>query len=301
MSNFFDDFNWKNWEKFCEIMLRQNYGQKNFWPVPDEDGGDLGLEFYTIDGTLFQCYYPEQGIEMSKYKKQIQKKINDDLKKLKDNEKEIAKMLDTIVIHQWILLTPENKSKDFNTYCNKKKKEVIEKNISYIDPDKFSVKIETADSYSDAKLYALGVHDKSINIILSDITNNDKNTWKSDNSKFSENIERKSNKLMGNNSDKFQSKIVAQYIKIEKFLDKLKIDYPDIHGLIENSARAQLEEMEENSLFESVDKEFIKNILNENKEAFFKYSKDMSDTNVQLLPFGYLSKWLAECYMDFDT
>ena len=61
---------------------------------------------------------------MGIYKKRIQKKINDDLKKLKENEKEILKLIDDIKINQWVLLTPEFKSKDLISYCNKKKKEV---------------------------------------------------------------------------------------------------------------------------------------------------------------------------------
>ena len=35
----------KEWEAFCAIMLRYHYKAENFWEVPDEDTGDLGLEF----------------------------------------------------------------------------------------------------------------------------------------------------------------------------------------------------------------------------------------------------------------
>jgi hypothetical protein len=60
MSSFIDNLSPKEWEAFCEVMLRQHFGAKNFYPVPDQDSGDFGLEFFTVDGTLFQCYYPEQ-------------------------------------------------------------------------------------------------------------------------------------------------------------------------------------------------------------------------------------------------
>jgi len=33
------------WQHFCEVMLRYHYGARNFHPVPDQDGGDLGIEF----------------------------------------------------------------------------------------------------------------------------------------------------------------------------------------------------------------------------------------------------------------
>jgi len=63
---------------------------------------------------------------MKIYKERIQKKINEDLKKLKENEKKISEMLDGIQVNQWILLTPENKSKDFIAYCNKKRKRLFQ-------------------------------------------------------------------------------------------------------------------------------------------------------------------------------
>lgn len=301
MSGFIENLSPKEWENFCEVMLRQHYGAKNFYPVPDQDGGDLGLEFYTVDGTIFQCYYPEKGIEMSTYKKRIQKKINDDLNKLKDNEQEILKILDDVQINQWVLLTPENKSKDLITYCNKKKKEVISKDICYIDNASFKVKVETASSYPDGKLYAQGVYNSAINIPLLTISEDLKNSWLSSHSEFSSNIIRKSSKLMGEQSENFQGTVVSKYIQIDKFLEQLRDDHPDLHALIEDSARAQLENIRENSLFlSSLDSEFVKTIVDSNKSAFAKHSKFMSDTNVQSLTFGYLSKWIAECYMDFQ-
>lgn len=300
MSSFIDNLSPNEWQSFCEVMLRQHFGAKNFYPVPDQDSGDFGIEFFTVDGTIFQCYYPEQGVAMDEYKKKIHKKINEDLNKLKDNETGISKLLDGIKINQWVLLTPENKSKDLIAYCNKKKKEVVGKAISYINIDSFSVKIETADSYPHSKLYAQEVYNKAINIPLHKVTDSDKDTWKTCNSNFSQNIVRKSNALMGDNSDRFQDNVVAKYIQIVKFLDQLRADHPNLHELIEDCARAQLANMEEDSILGTpLNNTFVHNIRESNKAAFAKHSQFMSDTNIQLLSFGYLSKWLAECYMDF--
>jgi len=301
MASFIENMSPKEWEAFCEIMLRHHYGAKNFWIVPDQDGGDLGLEFYTIDGTIFQCYYPVQGVEMKVYKQKIQKKIREDLKKLKDNEKEIAKLMDDIVVSQWVLLTPENKSKDLIAYCNKKKKETVSENISYIDNNDFVVKIETAKTYRDGMLFAQSVYSSAIDIPLMEVTDEDKTKWLSGNSAFSNNIDRKSNSLMGEKSKIFKGKVIARYIQIDKFLEQLRDEHPDLYELIEDSARAQLENMQEAWLFEDkIDSEFVKGVVENNKQAFEKHSKFMSDKNMQSLSFGYLSKWIAECYMDFE-
>ena len=301
MSTFTDKLSPKEWEEFCAIMLRHHYNAKNFWVVPDEDRGDLGLEFFTVDGTLFQCYYPDMNIDMAGYKAKIKKKIREDLKKLKKNEAPIAALLDDIVVNQWVLVIPKLKSKDLIAYCNKKKKEVQNENLAYIDSEAFQVKIETPSSFPEGALYAKGMYSKAIDIPLAEITEKDIVAWQKGNSEFAANIVRKSDSLIGQKSNEFQDRVVTKYIQIEKFLDQLREDHPDLHELVENSARAQLENMKDESLLQdNLDKEFVKGIVDSNSNAFSKHSQYMSDTNRQSLSFGYLSKWLAECYMDFS-
>ncbi len=237
---------------------------------------------------------------MQVYKRKIQKKIRGDLKKLKKNDKEIAKLLDTVVVNQWVLLVPENKSKDLIPYCHKKKKETVNENISYIDNANFVVKIETADTYRDGKLFAQSVYSTAIDIPLMKVTEDEKSKWLESNTEFSNNIERKSNALMGGKAKDFKGKVIERYIQIDKFLEQLRDEHPDLYELIEDSARAQLENMQEASLFaQEVDSTFVQYVVEDNKKTFEKHSKYMSDKNMQSLSFGYLSKWIAECYMDF--
>ncbi|MES9950656.1 MAG: hypothetical protein ABW118_16990 [Candidatus Thiodiazotropha sp.] len=297
---FADGMTEKEWERFCEIMLRYHFGQKNFWKVPDEDQGDYGIEFYTADGTIFQCYLPDPTVDMKNYKKKIQKKINDDLKKLDTYQNDIADMLDDIIIKQWVLMTPQNKSKELIKYCNKKKKEVLAKNLSFIDNKAFQVRVETADTFPEGKLFAHNICLRTIDIPLATVSQDEKEAWQEGNSEFTGNIDRKTKAIFGMDNSRFKDEIVTKYIQIEQFLDRLREDFPDIYNLIEDSARAQLESMQQSSILEdNFDKEFIKRIVSENKETFDKYSDHFSDSSKQPLPFGYLSKWIAECYMDF--
>lgn len=303
MDIFIEQLTPKEWESFCSRMLRYHYGANNFWEVPDADKGDSGLEFFAIDGTLYQCYFPDKNADMAAYKRKIQTKIRDDLKKLKTNEGEIEKLLDGAVlkVKRWILLVPEMKSKDLIKYCNTKKKELLEDPPAFVDVDDFQVKIDTSDCYPDGAFFAKQSHAKTVNIPLIEVTDTEKSIWQEGNIEFSANIERKSDAFMGDKAKRFKDNVVIKYIQIEKFLDDLRENYPDLHELVEDSARAQLEKIRNNSLFEdALDKEFVNNVMKGNEQAFSKHTKFMSDTNIQSLSFGYLSKWLAECYMDFS-
>ncbi len=295
-----DKLSSKEWEAFCAIMLRYHYTANNFWEVPDKDRGDLGLEFFTVDGTIYQCYYPDLNTDMASYKSKIQKKIREDLKKLKKNESAIADLLDGIVVNRWVLIIPELKSKDLITYCHHKKKEIVKQNLVFMDVKSFQVKIETPTSYPAGELFAKNIYIKTIDIPLAKVTDEDRAAWQKGNSEFSDNIVRKSDSLMDQDSEEFQGLVVTRYIQIEKFLDQLRKNHPNLYDLVEDSARAQLEKMKDEWILKnSLGNEFINGVVKSNSDAFSKHSKYFSDTNMQSLPIGYLSKWLAECYMDF--
>ena len=106
--------------------------------------------------------------------------------------------------------------------------------------------------------------------------------------------------LMGDSSQPFQDRVVTKYLQLDRFLDRLREDHPDLYGLIEDSARARLDAMTDASVFEDdLGREFVKAVVSDNETAFLKHGKFFSDTNMQTFGFGYLSKWIAECYMDF--
>lgn len=297
----FDSFSPKQWEQFCETMIRRHYGADNFYTVPDQDEGDLGIEFFTVNGDLFQCYRPEPGVEMKVYKQRVKNKIYEDLAKLKTYQTEISALLDDIVIKRWILLIPENKSKDFIAYCNKKGKDVKSDGLPFIHSTDFRVKVETADSYPHAKAYALSCSDSLISIPVEQVGDLEQQIWAETNSTFMSNIAKKSDAILGATNDRFNHLVVTKYIQIQRLLDQLRSDYPELYILIEDSARAQLEHVATASVIEANwDQQFLKKVVAENKEAFAKYAKQLSDSNLELISFGYLSKWLAECDLRYE-
>lgn len=300
--NFFQDYNAKDWEQFCERMLRHKYGQEHFYVVPDDDGGDHGIEFFSSDGSIYQCYFPDVSIAIQLWKQRVQKKINDDLPLLKTNEDKVSEMLDGIIIKQWVLLTPKNMSKDLLKYCNKKKNEFLKNPPKFVDQARFRVRIETAKTYPDSTIYALSCSPKKINLNVFTPEKDYQDTWVSahtEESDFLGNINRKSERLMGGKADVFKERVIEKYIQMERFLEELRIEYPDQYMLVEDTARGLLINIKDLALFHEADAEFVKQILQDNESAFKKYSENMSDSNLSILSFGYISKWIAECNMDF--
>lgn len=236
---------------------------------------------------------------MEKYRKAIQKKIRDDLAKLSKYEPEINEMLDGIAIKQWVLITPEFRSKELIKYCQKKKKEILLKSISFIDTPNFQVKIETAESFPAEKIFALSLGDKAVNIPLKTVTEQEMKTWPAANTSLFNNIQNKTSKLIPSGAENFKDHVISNYIQIDKFLDDLRSNHPDLYVQLEDTARARLADIGVASIYENLDQSFVRSIVESNRESFLKYAEFMSDENNQTLSFGYLSKWISECDLDF--
>lgn len=131
-------------DHFCSLLpLMHGYG--NYERVPDRVRGDLGMEAYSTDGKLYQCY-ADQGSNSTddRYKKQC-KKINDDLNTFCAKHSQIQEVLGDQVIDTWCLVVPRKDDKRLITYCNKKSKEVRAKNLPYASKTFKVVVIEKAD------------------------------------------------------------------------------------------------------------------------------------------------------------
>lgn len=299
MDSIFNQYDWKAWEKFCERMLTFEFGHNNIFPVPDGDEGDLGIEFYTVDGTIYQCYCPDPSYSMKEYKSHIQDKITTDILKLEKYQKEITTTLAGIMINKWILLIPDYKSRQLIIHCNKYREIIKSKNLPFIDNDNFSVMCQDPDRYPKGKILALRYADDLIKVDSKHVTDEDIASLKD--SRYEHNIQRKSN-LLTDKSDRFAKNMLEKYISLTKFLDDLRSSYPDIYGQIEDCARVLLGRAKEMVEIENqaADLNFIREIRKENEKLLDQLFRDkLHSLNLSDLPYGFVARWLAECNMDF--
>lgn len=299
MDDIFFNYDGTSWENFCERMMRHYFTPQYFTSVPAEDRGDCGLEFFTREGSIFQCYFPDPSYSMKEYKTHVQKKIRTDLKKLKEHEAQIQGFLDDIVIKQWVLLIPKNRTKDLITYCNTKKRETIKENISYIDNDNFTVKIETADSYPSSKEFALKYSSDLIHINPEKPTEESLANFKD--SIFEKNIKRKSVHV-SKKTEVFSRNMTEKYLNITTYLEQLRFSFPDTYQDIEECNRMLLSKMQDLIEIEELelDNNFIQTVKKQNENEINNlFSEIISRYNREELPYGLISKWFAECNMDF--
>jgi hypothetical protein len=141
------------WQIHAVAMLQHHFGVEKVIPVPDEDGGDRGLDAYTVEGIGYQCYAPEgEPLAPSKRAALQKAKITKDLNKLDTFKDKLALLLDDVKLNTWVLLTPEHKSATVIEHCNTKAKEVGAWGLPFIDSP-FRVQIHCTSTYARAHAF----------------------------------------------------------------------------------------------------------------------------------------------------
>ena len=286
------------WEGFCERMLRHEFGWKNFTSVPHHDRGDHGIEFFTNCGVIFQCYYPDPKYSMEDHRKHVQKKINDDLKKLSEYESEIQKMLGDIKISSWVLVIPDVRTKELLKYCKTKEKKLPA--LLYSAEEGITVKIETDDSFPKGSLYSRSYIGEEINIPIQEVQTSSTDLWKSDNSYFFENICRKTAKVTDIDLENLRTNLIKQYMQVEELMDAYRDQFPDLYTEVTSIAIVNLEQLKNENLFvRDEPKNILMALLKRNRDSITKIEQSISSANVEAFSSGFIAQWLAECKMDF--
>lgn len=108
------------WQKFALRLVSLKHGFGNVQPVPDQVDGDAGLEFFTTDGCLYQCYAPKEVVDVGKAASGMKKKATSDIQKLRKYEQKILGIVGPLKFDRWILLCPFFEDKDVLRHIQKK-------------------------------------------------------------------------------------------------------------------------------------------------------------------------------------
>ncbi|MFI4991363.1 MAG: hypothetical protein ACHQHO_10690, partial [Solirubrobacterales bacterium] len=93
-----------SWEEWCLDVLERVYGER-FQHVPAERRGDLGIDGFLDDGSVYQCYAPLEPLSViDRYEKQ-RDKLTRELRKLAKNLGEVEEVLGR-PLETYVMLVP---------------------------------------------------------------------------------------------------------------------------------------------------------------------------------------------------
>ena len=293
----------KAWESYFKNIVWLHYKPANCCDLPDEHGGDFGLECYTLSGHVFQCYLPEQSSDIDKLYKAQQKKIYTDIKKFsQDNIKELEELFGTLKISRWILATPYNKSAKLSQYCTKKSLKVRELGISYV-ADDFQIVVQTDRNYIEEAFF-LRKNNYQLSFDINDATAENAANFISENTSFLDKLNLKLPKINDDVSRQvlYREFLIQKYLDYQNLLDALKRDWVDIYEIIYNCVQHRERNLVGLFLLTSSDakpSDIMKDEIALLKKCIEEEVRTLKQADLEKITWGVISDWLIRCPLDF--
>lgn len=304
----------EKWEELCNSCYRIRYQEMGYQEIPAQYKGDGGIEGFTKNGIVYQCYCPEKEYTDDELYKHMRKKMTTDIAKFisKDYEK-VLKGLGINNINQWHFVIPHNKDRRILEHAEKKRKEVLayrEKNLeqcSYIAED-FTITIKTAE---DFKLEISRIIRNDLGYKLDfTVLRNKKVDWsKCDNEKVN-NVKRKIKAVMNGINDDDEDYIdmvntyMESYVIGIELMEKLRTEQVDTYEQIislEDSYKRQVSIKTKTNTDSSINQKLFIEILDDFQRVLEKELPYITRSSVAELKDDMISSWLADCSMQFKS
>lgn len=301
------------WEDICQACYRIKYQEQHYTEIPAVYGGDAGIEGFTRNGIVNQCYCPERDYSDDELYEHLRNKMTKDIGKLisKDYKDRLVK-LGVPIIHEWHFVIPNYKDSRIIQHAESKRQEVLKAKAE--DPvqydyiaDDFIIVIKQAEDFKFeiTRTIRESLTDAKLNVAVREVKAID---WEKCDSEKANNIKRKVKAVMGNieDDDKFFNEIVdmyiESYIKGMEIMRMLRMSYAAIYEDVYGLEQVYKKEVALKTGM-NTDKSMNSKIFNEILDDFEKKLREscgyFNPASISELKIDIISMWLADCSMKF--
>lgn len=298
------------WEDLCDSCYSIRYPEK-WHKMPSAYLGDCGIEGFTNDGIVYQCYCPEQPYSNQELYEHQRDKLTTDVQKIVSdtNIARLQSVLGSVKIKEWHLVVPEYKDIRILQHANKKKQEIL--NIVHSDPAKYShidasftISVMQDKNFIEEMSKTIRSRNNKLSLRIKDVGDEEVD-YSSCAVEKVDNIRRKFQAIQPAMSLELLNKMVSTYIKYYlqgvEVLNDLKLNLPSAYAELHNLLNSYKDDVE------------IETALNAdsslNKELFTKITNGFMDelnkleifdmATVRKLKNEIIAGWLADCSMEF--
>jgi len=302
------------WEDLCVQCYRNRYQNAHYTSIPAVQGGDGGIEGYTITGIVHQCYCAEREYSENELYEHQRKKLTNDIKKLM--EPTYAKRLSkwgVPPVLEWHFNIPEYKDSRILSHAEKKRTEVLA--AKKADPDRFKhicddfrIIIKTAEDFAPeiSRIVRTNLVDLKLNLA---IQHTGAPNWSQCDSEKVENIRRKIKAVMHIDDDTNEdlnvviNLYVDFYISGLEIMNTLRIDAPEFYvdlykleQLYKNEVTLKTRMHTNRELNGKLFEEILVDFQSKLEKDF---SKVLTQASIGELKHDLVASWLADCSMEF--
>lgn len=304
----------EEWEKLCNSCYRIRYQEQGYQEIPAKYKGDGGIEGFTKNGIVYQCYCPEKTYTDDELYEHMRDKMTEDVSKFISKDYEpVLKRLGIHNVREWHFVVPEYRDKRILEHAEKKRKAVLEykkrnsKQCDYISED-FTITIKVIDDFKlELSKIIRNDYDSKIDLTVLRKKNVD---WTNCDSAKVNNVKRKIKAVMSGIDDDDQDYIdivnryMESYVIGIELMEKLRKDQVDLYEQIiglETTYKRQIEIKTKTNTDSSINQKLFTEILDEFQDILEKEFPYLSRASIGELKDDMISSWLADCSMQFRS
>lgn len=294
-----------DWEQHVHCLCRLRHGHKDYVPVPDQHGGDLGIEGFSTDGVAYQAYAPETRLGVKELYEAQRDKITRDLEKFSTkNCVELKKLLGGTIIARWILITPSQVSKDLIKHANSKAEMIRTLSLSYVAAD-FRVMIQTEEDFPTELATVVGIVHATLPTMATAPPDGTVVTgWKEENSILTSNLVGKISDLKGkivDAEDQLVEKLTLEFLHSENILHEFHLQQPSSFERLRAALTHREGMLEVEVATCSTNAKALRTSQVEGlKGDLQKAVPRISVADLDKLAWGTVGKWLLQCPLNFS-
>jgi hypothetical protein len=296
-------FEGDEWEHHIQLLLKRHYGPGNYQEVPAKHCGDYGIEGYSMDGCVYQCYATQEPCPTQQRYEAQRNKITTDIRKFIDNKTDLIKLFGETSIRRWILVVPTSESAQLVQHASKKAQEVLDASLPYV-ADDFKVIVITDSAFAKEinELSNVGVIDIDTQTIDVDI--NDVDSWAISNDGLVGNLNRKAKKILNSDLEtqlkSFSRETMLHYLRGQALLSSFSENYPDIYAHVVNCKCVHERQLLMLNLLNSDPAlQYFTRSLKDYSDQLYKSLPSLPSTVIETLKWEGVSDWLMRCPLDF--
>ncbi|MES2738848.1 MAG: hypothetical protein V4672_21195 [Verrucomicrobiota bacterium] len=292
-----------DWQEY-NMSLAAQFHRGSFQTIPDNHGGDGGLEGFSKDDLAvgYQCYVPEEDAESS-FATRILRKINSDTLKLKKNAVFFSKCLDAIKLKRWTLIIPAEYLKDnqLTQHVGVRTGEVRSWDLSFIDKQ-FTITVGSGAEFDGVRDRCREFGRKRINILTEPPTDTEQKEWELANEPKMQLLDDKLGKSKRPRLaiSAIRSALVRNAVIAQNAFNRIEKEDPEGWERLVKTKSEKRDALElESALNTAIPAEFITKVKAEYQARALEVMPALTEAAARILADEAIVEWLFACPLNF--
>lgn len=290
----------KSWQRRALLLVQLRHGAQNVQTVPDKVRGDAGLEFFTTDGCLYQCYAPEEPGNTPKSTSAMKQKATRDLPKLLKNQVTIGGILADLKCNRWILFCPFLDDKTVIAHVRAKGIGIRDLGLPFLSDD-FEALVQSQEDFAN-EIYQLRKLPIGPELVIAPTTDEviesqDKDLVET----LDDKLERAYPKASPTRRITYREDYIKSHIRRENTLESLRTDHPVLWERAWQTIKAEENRLKILGAAGTASPiEHLRESLSRIENGLTNDLPSVARATISDLSMGTLSDWLMRCPLDFD-